>query len=80
MPEAKDYPVLAHFRLKDPKTGSSVSYDPAGTKGWPGAKDTLTTADAALVEHLKAGAGGHHGPLIGDPPDTKKTTTASKEN
>ncbi len=41
-PETRDYPVRGHFRRKErnPKTGIdvSVSYDPGGADGWPGAK------------------------------------------
>lgn len=93
MPEtAVDHPVLVHFRQKDPKTGKSVSYDPAGDADWPGAKDVWSGApDGDEAKHLLAGADSHHGPLIGKPveqaPESKPTaprasakTTDSKES
>lgn len=81
MSTPKDYPVLVHFRRKDPKTGTSVWYDPDGPEGWPGAKDTFTGVPGSdEVKDLQAGAGGIHGPLIGEPLDAKKTTTSDKEN
>lgn len=74
MPEtAVDHPVLGHFRQKHPKTGKSVSYDPNGEDGWPGAKSVISLvpgsdeAEYLLGHHLLDGENPRHGPLIGKP-------------
>jgi len=43
-PETRDYPVRGHFRRKERNAKGidvSVSYDPDGPDGWPGAKKTF---------------------------------------
>lgn len=82
-------PVLAPFRVTDPKTGDPVFYDPDGDfndetgKGWPGAKKAYTGDPSSdQFKELLSGAGGVHGPLIGEP-DKKpapSSSTASKES
>lgn len=88
MPAAseKEYEVLAHFRVKDPKTGGSVVYDPDGNydektgTGWPGAKNTFKgDPNSEQVKDLLAGAGGIHGPLIAEK-TSGASTSANKEN
>lgn len=78
-PAARDYPVRGHFRRKerDPKTGIdvSVSYDPNGDAGWPGAKAVFTgvrgsDADADVFDHSD-------GPLLYPIPEDD---TSTKEN
>jgi hypothetical protein len=79
-PETRDYPVRAHFRRKErnPKTGIdvSVSYDPDGTDGWPGAKPQFTGVPGSdEVEELLA-----HGLLFPIPDEESSSTTSSKES
>lgn len=85
-PQTRDYPVRAHFRKKDPKTGKSVIYDPNGDDldngGWPGAKAVFAGVPGSPeVEELFAGADGIHGPLLFPIPDEEpSSTTPSKES
>ena len=76
MPENSDanFPVRAHFRRKDPKTGKSVTYHPDGDDGWSNAKHIFTgDPDSDDVKALQAGWD-HNGPLIGYPiPDDADT-------
>lgn len=80
MPEtAVDHPVLVHFRQKDPKTGKSVTYDPNGEDGWPGAKDVIALVpDSDEAKELIAGLD-HNGPLIWPPkaPETPEPKPAA---
>jgi hypothetical protein len=77
--EPVDHPVLVHFRQKDPKTGKSVNYDPAGSDGWPNAKDVISLVpDSDEAKHLLAGADSHHGPLIGKPKQDEPKPAASR--
>lgn len=85
MPDAaaKDHPVLAHFRQKDPETGKSQTYDPNGDDvdngGWPGAKSTWSgDPNSDEAKELLAGLD-HNGPLIGKPEaDDKPKATSSR--
>lgn len=77
-PETRDYPVRGHFRRKerDPKTGlePSVSYDPDGTDGWPGAKAWFVGVPGSdEVEELLAAG------LLFPIPD-EEPTTSTKES
>lgn len=68
-PAARDHQVRAHFRRKerDPKTGIdvSVSYNPDGEDGWPGAKSVIALVPGSdEAKELFDGADSHHGPLI----------------
>jgi len=78
-PATRSYPVLVHFRQKDPRTGKSVHYDPNGDYdeetglGWPGARKTWSGVPGSdEVQELLDGAGGDKGPLIRDPDEDKK--------
>jgi hypothetical protein len=78
-PETRDYPVRGHFRRKerDPKTGlePSVSYDPDGVNGWPGAKAVLVGVPGSdEVEELLAAG------LLFPIPDEEPTSTSTKES
>lgn len=82
--ETKTCTVLAHFRLTDPKTGKSVSYDPHGDYdeetglGWPGARKTYTgDPNSDQYKDLLDGAGGTFGPLIAEPNEQQDTPKRS---
>jgi hypothetical protein len=81
-PETRDYPVRGHFRRKErDKAGidTSVSYDPDGEDGWPGARAVFTGVPGSdEVEELL-----HHpdGPLLYPIPDeTPASGVSGKES
>jgi hypothetical protein len=76
-PETRDYPVRGHFRRKERnKSGIdvSVSYDPDGADGWPGAKAVFTGTDDEARELLDAGL------LFPIPEETPASGSAGKES
>jgi hypothetical protein len=59
-PQAREYPVRGHFRRKERNSKGidvSVSYDPDGADGWPGAKKVLVGVPGSdeVQELLDAG-------------------------
>jgi len=78
-PETRDYPVRGHFRRKErDKAGidTSVSYDPGGDDGWPGARAVFVGVPGSdEVEELLAA-----GLLFPIPEETPASGSAGKES
>lgn len=78
-PDTRDYPVKDHFRRKERNKAGidvSVSYDPDGDDGWPGAKAVFVGVPGSdEVEDLLA-----HGLLFPIPDEEPSSPTSSKES
>jgi hypothetical protein len=81
-PEAREYPVRGHFRRKERNSRGidvSVSYDPAGKDGWPGAKAVFVGVPGS--DEVQALFDNPDGPLLWEiPEETPASGSAGKES